>query len=104
VELGDLAIGRIVYQPGWNWVEDLQARAGTPSCEIRHVGVALSGRLGIEMDDGYSFVIQPLDAFDVPRLQRDARLARRIGCRARVDRPAPAQGARLARRALPGRG
>ena len=66
VELGDLAIGRITYEPGWRWTEDLKERAGTSSCEIHHVGVALSGRLGIQMDDGYSFVIEPLDAFDVP--------------------------------------
>jgi len=66
VELGDLAIGRIEYQPGWRWTEDMQERVGTASCEIHHVGVALSGRLGIDMDDGYSFVIEPLDAFDLP--------------------------------------
>jgi class 3 adenylate cyclase len=66
IELGDVAIGRIEYQPGWNWVEDLKERVGTETCQIRHMGVALSGRLGITMDDGSSFVIEPLDAFDVP--------------------------------------
>ena len=66
VELGDVAIGRIEYQPGWNWLEDLKDRVGTETCQIRHMGVALSGRLGITMDDGSSFVIEPLDAFDIP--------------------------------------
>jgi class 3 adenylate cyclase len=66
IELGDVAVGRIEYQPGWNWVEDLKERVGTETCQIRHMGVALSGRLGITMDDGSSFVIEPLDAFDVP--------------------------------------
>jgi class 3 adenylate cyclase len=66
VELGDVAIGRIEYQPGWSWLEDLKDRVGTETCQIRHMGVALSGRLGITMDDGSTFVIEPLDAFDVP--------------------------------------
>ena len=66
VELGDVAIGRIEYQPGWSWIEDLKDRVGTETCQIRHMGVALSGRLGIEMDDGSTFVIEPMDAFDIP--------------------------------------
>ena len=40
VELGDVAIGRIEYQPGWSWLEDLKERVGTETCEIRHMGVA----------------------------------------------------------------
>jgi class 3 adenylate cyclase len=30
------------------------------------MGVALSGRLGVRMDDGSTFIIEPLDAFEVP--------------------------------------
>ena len=66
VELGDTAIGRIEYQPGWRWSEDLKPRVGTASCEIHHLGVALSGRLQILMDDGSTMVVEPLDAFEVP--------------------------------------
>lgn len=66
VELGDVAIGRIEYEPGWNWLEDLKDRVGTETCQVRHMGVGLSGRLAITMDDGASFVIEPLDAFDIP--------------------------------------
>ena len=75
VELGDVAIGFIEYQPGWSWLEDLKDRVGTETCQIRHMGVALSGRLGITMDDGSTFVIEPMDAFDVPA----GHLARVIG-------------------------
>jgi class 3 adenylate cyclase len=66
VELGDVTIGRIEYQPGWRWSVDLKHVAGTPSCQIHHVGVALSGRLQVQLDDGSGFVIEPLDAFEVP--------------------------------------
>jgi hypothetical protein len=66
VELGDVAIGLIEYQPGWSWLEDLKDRVGTETCQIRHMGVALSGRLGVKMDDGSTFVIEPMEAFDIP--------------------------------------
>lgn len=66
VELGDVAIGRIAYQPGWRWSEDLGARIGTPLCEVHHLGVAISGRLQIEMRDGSSMVVEPGDAFEIP--------------------------------------
>jgi class 3 adenylate cyclase len=66
VELGDVAIGRIEYQPGWSWAEDLKERVGTETCEVHHMGVALSGRLGVRMDDGSTLIIEPLDAFEVP--------------------------------------
>lgn len=66
IELGDVAIGLIEYQPGWDWLVDLKDRVGTETCQIRHMGVSLSGRLGITMDDGSAFVIEPMDAFDVP--------------------------------------
>ena len=29
IELGDVAIGWIEYQPGWSWKEDLKERVGT---------------------------------------------------------------------------
>ncbi len=66
VELGDVAIGRIEYQPGWRWSEDLGRRIGTGVCEVHHIGVAISGRLVVEMRDGSTMVIEPNDAFEIP--------------------------------------
>ena len=66
VELGDAVVGWIEYQPGWRWSEDLKDRAGTTSCEVHHMGVALSGRLQIQMNDGSGFIIEPNDAYEVP--------------------------------------
>lgn len=66
VELGDVAIGRIRYEPGWHWMEDLKERVGTETCEIHHVGVVLSGRLQIQMNDGYTVILEPLDAYEIP--------------------------------------
>ena len=43
-EIGSHLIGYGVVQPGWRWSVDLQPSAGTPSCQVHHVQVFLSGR------------------------------------------------------------
>ena len=66
MKLGDAAIGKIAYEPGWRWSVDIGPRVGTPLCETHHIGVVISGRLQIEMRDGSSLTIGPDDAFEVP--------------------------------------
>ena len=66
VELGDLVIGRAAYQPGWRWSRDVKPLVGTHSCEFHHVGVVMSGRLRVQMDDGLTLDLEPLDAFEIP--------------------------------------
>jgi class 3 adenylate cyclase len=66
VEIGDAAIGRIAYQPGWRWSEDVMPRVGTASCQVHHVGVVISGRLTVEMLDGSRLTLEPNDAFEIP--------------------------------------
>lgn len=66
VELGDMTVGRITYQPGWRWSEDVKPLVGTDSCEVQHVGVVLRGVLHVEMDDGSTMDLTPDDTFDVP--------------------------------------
>jgi class 3 adenylate cyclase len=66
VELGEAAIGRVTYQPGWRWSEDLRGIVGTESCEVHHIGFVLSGTLRVQMDDGSTIDLMPEDAFEVP--------------------------------------
>jgi class 3 adenylate cyclase len=66
VELGDTTIGRIRYEPGWRWSEDLKPLVGGDSCQIRHVGVVLSGQFHVEMDDGATMELLPDDVYEVP--------------------------------------
>ena len=66
VEMGDAAFGRIIYQPGWRWSEDLKPTIGTDQCEIHHVGYCISGRLRVEMRDGSSMELLAGDVFEVP--------------------------------------
>jgi hypothetical protein len=52
VVLGEVYVARQVHQPGWSWSEHVQPIAGTATCQHHHQGVALSGRVEIEMEGG----------------------------------------------------
>jgi class 3 adenylate cyclase len=66
LELGDLTVGRQTLQPGWRWSTHIRPHVGGDWCQARHVGVMLSGRLGIKLRDGTTFELGPDDVFDVP--------------------------------------
>ena len=66
LEIGDGAVGRLVFEPGWRWSNDLKPIAGTESCEAPHFQYHVSGRLGIRMDDGTEFVAEPGDVTSLP--------------------------------------
>ena len=66
VHLGDLTVGRMVNQPGWRWSNDVRPTVGGEWCQVRHVGFIISGRLGIDMQDGSSVVFGPGDVLDIP--------------------------------------
>jgi class 3 adenylate cyclase len=66
VTLGEMAIGRFVFRPGWRWSQDVAPIVGTRSCQHRHVGYTISGTLEVRMDDGTSLVIGPDDAYEIP--------------------------------------
>jgi hypothetical protein len=66
LKVGDSEIGRLVFEPGWRWSNDLKPIAGTESCEAPHFQYHLSGRLGIRMDDGTEFIAEPGDVTSLP--------------------------------------
>ena len=66
VELGELAVGRAIFQPGWRWSEHVQPIAGTPSCEVHHIGFVVSGHMHVEMDDGAGADLVGGDIFEIP--------------------------------------
>jgi len=66
VHLGDLTVGRFVNQPGWRWSEHVRPTVGGEWCAIRHVGIILSGKLGVDFQDGSSVVFVPGDVFEIP--------------------------------------
>jgi class 3 adenylate cyclase len=66
VNLDETTVARLICEPGWRWSEALRDRAGTESCQLRHVGYAISGTLHVRMDDGVEVEIHPNDAYEIP--------------------------------------
>ncbi len=65
VTLGDLTIGRAVFEPGWKWSECVKPIAGTDTCEVSHAGYVLSGRLHVVMNDGTEGEAGPGEMFRI---------------------------------------
>jgi hypothetical protein len=66
LKVGDAEIGRLVFEPGFRWSNDLRDVAGTDSCEAPHFQYHVAGRLGIRMDDGTEFIAEPGDVTSLP--------------------------------------
>ena len=66
VELGDITVGHFVNEPGWSWHDCIRPTVGGEWCQARHLGMVISGRLGIEMEDGTTFEVGPDEVFDIP--------------------------------------
>jgi hypothetical protein len=66
VELGDLTVGQIVTEPGWRWSTHMRPTVGGEWCQIRHVGVVLSGRLSVVFPDGTEIEFGPDEVIDIP--------------------------------------
>lgn len=66
VRLGEIAIGRFVLQPGWRWTKDVAPVVCGRSCQLRHVGYAISGSLQVTLDDGTELTIRGGDGYEIP--------------------------------------
>jgi hypothetical protein len=66
LNVGGGQVGRLVFQPGWRWSEDVRPIAGTASCEAPHFQYHVSGQLAIRMDDGAEFIAGPGDVTALP--------------------------------------
>jgi hypothetical protein len=67
VRMAGTTVGRFTFEPGWKWSECIKPVVGTESCQVRHVGVTQSGRMGVAHEDGteqeitagQAYVIEP---------------------------------------------
>ena len=66
IEVGGMTIGRARYDPGWKWSEHVGKESGEASCQVEHVGLVVSGRAMVAMDDGTEIVMEAGDVFYVP--------------------------------------
>ena len=66
--VSDFKVARLAAQPGWKWSEHVKPLAQTDSCQVRHTGYVISGRMKVVMDDdrseadlapGDAYVIEP---------------------------------------------
>jgi hypothetical protein len=65
VELAGKTVIRSTFEPGWRWSNDLRPIAGTDSCEVRHFGYCVSGRMRIYMNDGSEAECGPGDLITI---------------------------------------
>ena len=63
VDLGAVKAARMTAQPGWRWSECIKPVVGGDSCQNRHLGVVVAGRLHVVHDDGSEMEIGPTDAY-----------------------------------------
>jgi class 3 adenylate cyclase len=66
VEVGELTVGYILTEPGWRWSKDVRPLVGGDWCQARHVGVVLSGRVAVQLEDGRLLEFGPNDVFNIP--------------------------------------
>ena len=66
VKLADGEVGRFTFQPGWRWSEHIKPVVGGDSCQTHHVGLLISGRMGLETDDGEKGEVGPGSVYSIP--------------------------------------
>jgi hypothetical protein len=67
VRMGSASAARFTLAPGWSWADCIKPIVGTDNCQLRHVGVVLSGAMRVAHEDGteqeiaqgHAYVIEP---------------------------------------------
>jgi quercetin dioxygenase-like cupin family protein len=66
VRLDGYTLGRYTMQPGWRWSQCIKPVVHTESCQLTHVGYAVSGSITIHMNDGTEKTIHAGDSYTIP--------------------------------------
>jgi hypothetical protein len=66
VELEGHTIGRMRLQPGWRWSECIKPVVKTDSCQLSHVGYAVSGSITVRMKDGTERTVRQGESYTIP--------------------------------------
>lgn len=72
VRLGNMTIGRAIYEPGWRWSRDVGAGLGQDYCTVEHIGMVLSGCATAAFSDGDVTEMKAGDLFHVPPEPHDS--------------------------------
>jgi hypothetical protein len=65
VKLAGGEIGRYTFEPGWRWSECIKPIVKTDTCQVEHIGYALSGTLHIKHEDGTELEVTAGDVYRV---------------------------------------
>jgi len=63
VGLGGVRAARLTMEPGWRWSQCIKPVVGTDTCQARHIGAVVSGRLHVSHVDGTESDLGPGDAY-----------------------------------------
>ncbi len=92
LDIDGMAVGRAVFEPGWQWSQHVKPIAGTDSCQAPHAGYILSGHMTVRVDDGTVQNFDPGDCAGPPTstnalVSREARGCRRTPARRGATSP-----------------
>ncbi len=66
VRLEGITLGRYTMEPGWRWSQCIKPIVKTESCQLSHVGHAVSGSITVRMDDGTQKTINAGESYTIP--------------------------------------
>ena len=66
VRLAGYTIGRFTMKPGWKWSQCIKPVVHTESCQLSHVGYAVSGNLTVRLNDGTEKTIKAGESYTIP--------------------------------------
>jgi len=66
VRLEGHTLGRFTFEPGWRWSQSIKPVVKTDSCQVAHVGYAVSGRITVRMKDGTQKTIGAGESYTIP--------------------------------------
>ena len=62
VAAGSGRVKRVIYPPGWRWVDTMADITGTATCQHVHVGFIVQGTMVVRFDDGCEVTYSTPDA------------------------------------------
>jgi hypothetical protein len=66
VRLEHCTLARLRFEPGWRWSQCVKPVVGTDSCQVSHVGYAISGTIRVRLQDGTEQTIKAGDFYTIP--------------------------------------
>jgi len=66
VRLEGFSLGRMTLSPGWRWSECIKPVVKTDTCQLSHIGHAVSGSITVRLEDGTQKTIVAGESYSIP--------------------------------------